>query len=240
MKLLILEDSTHLARAVQSSLMKDIPKLEVHTAETIAEAEDFLRYDYADVMIVDVNLPDGNGIDFLCDVRTAYPCIPAIVLTSNTQTAIRQRAENMALVQFLQKPVTIATLLEAVLEAQSYIQDTTKITRDELLYVMSHIPILDLLQIRCQAGKTTAIHITGEGGRRGKVCIDHGRITHAEAGNRVGVAALCEIIDWVNCEIIEDQDLPATETVRGDWMTAISTALCASEGQNESVTLAYR
>lgn len=54
----------------------------VAEAGTLKAATDWLRQHQADVVLCDVRLPDGNGVDFVKSIRQAQPGIPVILLTA--------------------------------------------------------------------------------------------------------------------------------------------------------------
>jgi two-component system response regulator DegU len=51
-----------------------------------------LAHNKTDVLLLDVNLPDGNGIDLYQQIKSLYPDLRVIILTSNTEKSIIKRA----------------------------------------------------------------------------------------------------------------------------------------------------
>lgn len=80
-QILIVEDDTGLnqglCRALKSEQRRIIPCLNIKTAR-----EQLLCGD-ADLILLDINLPDGNGLDFLQELKAASPMRPVILLTAN-------------------------------------------------------------------------------------------------------------------------------------------------------------
>jgi CheY-like chemotaxis protein len=68
-----------------------------------------------DALLLDVNLPDGSGIEFCREVREAYPDIP-VVLISASYRAASQEAEWRAAgaSAFLEQPISDAQLLRTL------------------------------------------------------------------------------------------------------------------------------
>ncbi len=77
MKILIVEDD----RTLNNGIALSFANHEILQAFSVKEAENRLRADI-DLIILDVNLPDGSGIDFCKKVR-AYSDVPIIMLTAN-------------------------------------------------------------------------------------------------------------------------------------------------------------
>jgi DNA-binding NtrC family response regulator len=67
------------------SLLKRIISLEGYTifeAGTLKAAKNILEKEHIDVVLCDVKLPDGNGVDFVKDIRPFYPSAEIILLTA--------------------------------------------------------------------------------------------------------------------------------------------------------------
>ncbi len=104
MKILIVEDDRVLNDGIALSLAND----EILQAFSIKEAENKLS-EGADLIILDVNLPDGSGIDF-CKKIKAYSDVPIIILTANDMeidivTGLENGADD-----YITKPFSLAVL----------------------------------------------------------------------------------------------------------------------------------
>ena len=49
---------------------------------TLKAAADLLRHKYFDIVLCDVKLPDGNGVDFTAEIKARYPLTEVILLTA--------------------------------------------------------------------------------------------------------------------------------------------------------------
>lgn len=78
--ILIVEDDTALSNGIVLAL-KD-GNCSFIQAYDISAAKRQMRSNSFDLVILDVNLPDGNGLDLLADVRKTL-ALPVIVLTAN-------------------------------------------------------------------------------------------------------------------------------------------------------------
>lgn len=78
-KILIIEDDEALNRGINFVLKKD--NYEVIAAFDISTAKKLLVYENVDMIILDLNLPDGDGIDFCKELRQNSN-IPVIMLTA--------------------------------------------------------------------------------------------------------------------------------------------------------------
>lgn len=84
MKILLLEDNITDADLTRRGLISSIPDCFIEHASTLQQARKLLVEDHSfDIALLDVNLPDGNGIEFLVEIRQRKFNFPVIVLTGN-------------------------------------------------------------------------------------------------------------------------------------------------------------
>ena len=76
---MVLEDDTDLAEGIELSLQSD--ELNFVICETIAEARKALEHYSFDLLIFDINLPDGNGLVFCRELKRKIQ-IPIALLTA--------------------------------------------------------------------------------------------------------------------------------------------------------------
>lgn len=104
MKFLIVEDDTALNNGIALSLSGD----DAIQAYSIAEAQNKLD-ERIDLIILDINLPDGNGVDFCRKIRKTSQ-VPIIFLTANDMeldivTGLENGADD-----YITKPFSLAVL----------------------------------------------------------------------------------------------------------------------------------
>ncbi|MDD2308954.1 MAG: sigma 54-interacting transcriptional regulator [Desulfuromonadaceae bacterium] len=83
---------------------------EIFEAANLAEAAAALAARRFDIMVLDINLPDGSGIDFIGTARINDPCIPIIVITGEGDIPLAVEAMQHGADNFLTKPVDNAAL----------------------------------------------------------------------------------------------------------------------------------
>lgn len=78
--ILIIEDDS----ALTTGLCRALSSGEIHTAgcHCLREARTMLQQEVYALILLDVNLPDGNGFDFLKEIKSRFS-IPVILLTAN-------------------------------------------------------------------------------------------------------------------------------------------------------------
>jgi len=80
-------------------------------AASLAAAGRAFAAERFDAIVLDVNLPDGSGIDFIDTVRAYDPCIPIIVITGAGDIPLAVDAMQRGADNFLTKPVDNASLV---------------------------------------------------------------------------------------------------------------------------------
>jgi FixJ family two-component response regulator len=89
-------------------------------AQTFASAEDFLahpRRHAPSCLVLDVNLPDLNGLDLQSQMAADRVGMPIIILTGHGDVPTTVRAMKAGAVEFLTKPFGADVLLEAIRDA---------------------------------------------------------------------------------------------------------------------------
>jgi len=110
--ILLVEDDADTADAMQ--LLLSDSGFEVHVARTVAEAEEAFRLHPTDVLVSDVGLPDGSGLEVLSRLRVLRSDLPGIVLSGYgmEQDVAASRANGFA--EHFIKPVNFDRLIAAI------------------------------------------------------------------------------------------------------------------------------
>ena len=109
-RVLILDDESTMRTALFRTL--DRKGYSVVTSQTIEEAKSYCSSDKLfDLAIVDVNLPDGDGLEFMTYLKSIYPGIQVIVLTGFATIESAVLATQKGAYHFLTKPFSIEELM---------------------------------------------------------------------------------------------------------------------------------
>jgi two-component system chemotaxis response regulator CheY len=112
MKILVVDDSTTMRKIVGLTLSGAGHSFV--EAENGLKALDALKADSFDCIILDVNMPEMNGIEFLkANAANAKKC-PIIVLTTQDEEALKKEALGLGAKDFLIKPFQKEGLLAAM------------------------------------------------------------------------------------------------------------------------------
>ena len=114
MKTLIVEDSTTLC-AIYSQYL-DGSGLEVTSVESLAAARDALVDHVPQLILLDIELPDGSGLDLIDDLQRLSPR-PAVVVMTGHGAGYAEQAIDSGADDFLTKPFDAARLRVTLLNA---------------------------------------------------------------------------------------------------------------------------
>jgi CheY-like chemotaxis protein len=83
----------------------------VHSAATVADAIALARHHGCDLLISDIGLPDGSGLELMRQVKAIHRHSRGIAVTGFTSPAEVQACIDAGFERFLPKPVSFAALL---------------------------------------------------------------------------------------------------------------------------------
>ncbi len=143
MKILIIEDDKVLNKGIALSLRAQ----QTVQAYNIAQARDLLD-GTVDLVLLDVNLPDGSGLDFCSEVREKSK-VPIIFLTANDMELDIVTGLGCGADDYITKPFSLAVLrarVEAVLRRTRvpenvFRQGTFVFDFDKMVFSVDGVPI---------------------------------------------------------------------------------------------------
>ncbi len=108
MRILLIEDDPALGAAVRDQIAAEghMPDL----APTLAYADDLLATMPYDLILLDLGLPDGRGLDFLRALRAKGSVTPVMVLTAHDRITERIEVLNAGADDYMIKPFDLAEL----------------------------------------------------------------------------------------------------------------------------------
>ena len=169
MRILIVDDEKN----IRTSLGRffDLHGDSVSSAENGQEALDQIRRQSFDCVILDLKLPDFDGIQILEKLREIDPFVPVILLTAHGSTGKAVEAIKKGAFDFFEKPADEQKLLIATRNASQlfrYNQEKSESFRelDRKYELVGDSPVLQQIreQIDLVAGKNSRVLIMGESG----------------------------------------------------------------------------
>lgn len=107
-RLLVVDDAAELLDLVERSLGRE--GHEVRTAATLEEARVALSMWSPEVIVLDVELPDGSGVEWCRELRQAGSRVPVLLLTAHGEVHQRVTGLDAGADDFVAKPFAMAEL----------------------------------------------------------------------------------------------------------------------------------
>ncbi|MBK8256175.1 MAG: response regulator [Polyangiaceae bacterium] len=205
---LIVEDEPVLRATMARSLSK-LTDVEVVDAGTVADARALLKALTPRVVILDLHLPDGTGIDLLPDIEQAK-LTTAILFVTAYPHRIDQHSNRPGGLTVLEKPIAMNELRRVVADAFSGAGVRT----------LSESPfcLADYMQLAWLSHRSARIDIRRHGGLLGSVWIKEGHGYHAQDAGGTGNSALGRLLfaTGVTTETHPVTTFPLTQTLHGN------------------------
>ncbi len=112
MSILVIDDEKNI-----TGLLKDILEDEgynVDTAYSLKEAKEKLKEKIFDIVLLDVWLPDGEGLELIPVIKKSSPRTKIIMISGHANIPIAVKALKEGAFDFLEKPISIDTFLSTV------------------------------------------------------------------------------------------------------------------------------
>ncbi len=206
---LIVDDEAEIRQSLQTILEEE--GYVVTTAATAGEALALIRDAAYDVVLLDIWLPDRDGLDALGEIRQMDAAsVPEVVIISGHGTIeAAVRATKLGAYDFLEKPLSLARtliVLKNAMQSRQMREDNAELSRQLSVkgtVTGQSVPMKAVRQqIKLMAPTNGRVLIYGESGT-GKELI--GRAMHAESARRerVFVALNCAAIpeDYIEAEL---------------------------------------
>jgi len=117
-RVLVVDDHRALAESLGLAIDSQHDLHCVGTAPTVADARRLAADEEPDIVLLDVQLPDGDGIELAAQLRAARPELRVVVLTGHTDVAVLARAAGAGVCGFLPKESGVAEVLWALRTAR--------------------------------------------------------------------------------------------------------------------------
>lgn len=143
-EVLIVDDHRIVAEGVSQLMTGEEGIRIVGIAATLSEASQMMSELHPQVVLLDVALPDGDGIDALPELLSSGPETKVIVLTMFAEPSVIRRAMDAQAQGYLLKNTTKEELVEAIRMVAMGENYLSKEVRDQLLGDVKKAPVLTL------------------------------------------------------------------------------------------------
>jgi DNA-binding NarL/FixJ family response regulator len=126
----LLVDDHPIVRKGLRKLIESDPQLAVCAeAEGVRDAREAIRQQHPDVVVVDLSLKDGDGIELVKDVRAHHPGLPLLVLSMHEESIYAERLLTAGANGYIMKQAASELFIEAlhaVLSGRRYVSDAIR------------------------------------------------------------------------------------------------------------------
>jgi two-component system, NtrC family, nitrogen regulation response regulator GlnG len=111
----ILDDDKSIRWVFEKALART--DMEFKSFSSVAEAMNALQHEQPQVVVSDIRMPNGSGLDFLGEVKQKYPNIPVIIMTAYSDLESAVAAFQGGAFEYLAKPFDVDQAIEVIKRA---------------------------------------------------------------------------------------------------------------------------
>jgi len=183
------------------------------TASNHSQALEQLKAQHVDIVVLDIEMPVMDGIEFLRLLAPTYPGLRVVMLSSRLDENARKTSMDLGAALYLEKPTTPEGF-KAVFAALDLL--VTAGPKSGFRGVMQ-VGLQDVLQMECLSRKSSILAVS-TGARRGEIYVCDGAIVHAESGQLQGEMALYGLLGLSGGEFtLQPYVEPARRSISGQY-----------------------
>lgn len=162
-KALIVDDEPDIRSLLEITLAR--MTLDTESAENVTSAKRLIQKNQYDLVLTDMNMPDGNGIDLVNYIQQTTPQTPVALITAYGSMDTAISALKAGAFDFVSKPVDLARLRELVNSAIKLEQGPAEAGPSPVKLLGDSAPMKRLkTQISKLARSQAPVYISGESG----------------------------------------------------------------------------
>ncbi len=92
---------------IRETMIYDLKRLGciTHEASTGSEAFTILQNNKIDIVITDIRMPDGNGLDLIQQIRSMHAELPVVLITTGFSDLSASDAQSLGAFAIIEKPI---------------------------------------------------------------------------------------------------------------------------------------
>ena len=114
MRILLVDDHEIVRRGLKELLTEEFPKAVFGEANTVPQAREMIVQKEWNLVLLDINLPGGTGLDLLAELRQLRPQAAVLVLSSYPEEEFALRSFKLGAAGYLTKASVAEEMLTAV------------------------------------------------------------------------------------------------------------------------------
>ena len=114
-EILVVDDESNIRKLFSRELAS--PGRSIHTVGSAAEAFDFLHKNYCDIIILDIRLPDANGLELMSKLLETVPNVAIILITGYADVDNAVEAMKNGAYDYITKPFSLERMEQVIEKA---------------------------------------------------------------------------------------------------------------------------
>jgi CheY-like chemotaxis protein len=234
---LFVDDDPQFLETVTQSKQSSKAHWAFRTATNHLQALEQLKTQQVEIVVVDIEMPVMDGIEFLRLLRQAHPSQRVVMLSPRAgDDAARKTSIELGAVLYLEKPWTPEGFQSLFAALETLTTTTTGPQSGSGFRGVMQVGLHDVLQMQCLGRKSSILGVSA-GSRKGQIFINDGAIIHAEYGQLQGEIALYGLLGLSGGEFnLFAYTEPSRRTISGQYeFLLMEAARLQDEGASSSL-----
>ncbi len=189
-KVLIVENDPAQSRLLKKALSRRRPEYSIVCSSNGREAIAILERDDVDIVLTDLQMPDGDGFELLAWLVNNKPAVPAFTMTAYGNPETQARVASLNSIECFTKPIDIAGVLRRFSDTMA----------QNIRGHVKNVGLPSFLQLLAMEQKTCTLTIRHDD-KTGTLFMRKGELFDARLDGRAGEEAASAIIAWVDSTI---------------------------------------
>lgn len=154
----ILDDDKSIRWVFEKALART--DLEFKTFSSVAEALNALNHAQPQVVVSDIRMPNGSGLEFLAEIKQRHPDIPVIIMTAYSDLESAVAAFQSGAFEYLAKPFDVDQAIDVIKRAveESMRQAVDNVVLEETPEIIGQAPAMQ--EVFRAIGRLSRSHAT--------------------------------------------------------------------------------
>jgi len=186
----------------------------IEVATSADQALEILKTQPFDLVVVDVNMPVLDGVQFLTILTRRYPDLKKAVLTGLATEEKRSACLANGAELFIEKPTSAEGLKSIFVMLDELV---TWKPQTGFQGMLRRVGLQDVIQMEC-LGRNSSLLEINDRKVKGRIYIEDGRIIHAAVGGMTGEPAFQKLLSLASGAFqLQPFERPPARTIEGQW-----------------------
>lgn len=208
-RILVVDDEPNVVKSC--ARMLELEGYEAQGVTSGAEAVSLYQDDDFDLALVDLKMPEMDGLEVLATIREYDPKAVVVIFTAHGTKESAVEALRLGASEFLEKPLRTKTLIATVERV---------LARSDGRAVRGNLRTMGLpsiVQVNCAEGNQARLRLRHRG-QEGSIFFADGEVVHAILGSEIGEEAVYELLTWEDADFELEMGVePPERTITVNW-----------------------